>query len=660
MKLQSINFNQNYKIQKGENKNGKTAQNNINAAKNPANNKLQSYPSGYYLNFGAMKKSQFTGLDLFVVNKFKAPISNFNSNEDLQNWADRTIKELLNETVLEGRWEETKEEREKAIEEWTNYVQKENDAYTKTIQLLVLDSILKGLSENNDAVPPPLNKGVLADTLAQVHDAVSLNKNYQCDFNKLYQNNLKNFYLDETKDDKKPENLKDFTGWIEIKSKINDEENFEDNVNKLKTLSHPAWCTKSFNARPYLEKGDFHVFYEKGKPKLGVRFVGDRIEEVQGEKNDCIIPFEYYNTFLAYARENNLKPSKNLKTEMQNTKAKFEAIKTVKKELKDAIQNKDYETILKHFGFNIEFDENGLMILDKYKKPDKHFNLSEIGVDENDLFKNIVKIKGDANFSSTGIRNTGNLRCIEGNIILANSKIQAMPRLITAYNKQKTGLNDANVVLHYSLSEENLKTIANELKDAVENKDYAAILRYFDINFEYDEDGLMVLDEFYEPWGFSYSELGVDVNDLLKNVSEIKGDFYFLTDRIKSLGSIKNIGGEIKDVIAHNLYISKKVSENKKEGIELITKNSGYFIDSDENGITVKKFDKKLEKTLAEYGIEPDEIFEYITKIEGNADFRNTEITKIKGLTYIKGDVDIRKSNLKNSDFLDVEFGEEE
>ena len=95
-----------------------------------------------------MKKSQFTGLDLFVVNKFKAPISNFNSNEDLQNWADRTIKELLNETVLEGRWEETKEEREKAIEEWTNYVQKENDAYTKTIQLLVLDSILKGLSEN--------------------------------------------------------------------------------------------------------------------------------------------------------------------------------------------------------------------------------------------------------------------------------------------------------------------------------------------------------------------------------------------------------------------------------------------------------------------------------------------------------------------------------
>ncbi len=658
MKLQSINLNQNYKIQK--NKNTQTRPNNIDPAKTPTNNKLACYPSGYYLNFGAMKKSQFTGLDLFVVNKFKAPISKFNSDEDLQNWADKTIKTLLNETQLDGRWEETREEREKTIEEWTNYVQKENDAYTKTIQLLVLDSILKETNENNDTIPPALNKGVLADTLAQILDAVSANKNYQCNFNKLYQNNLKNFYLDKTNGDEKPEDLKDFTGWIEIKSKINDEKNFEDNVNKLKTLSHPAWCTKSFNARPYLEKGDFHVFYENGKPKLGVRFIGDRIEEVQGEKNDSIIPFEYYNTFLAYARENNLKPSKNLKTEMQNTKEKFEAIKTAKKELKEAIQNKDYETILKHFGFNVEFDENDLMILDEYKKPAKSFNLADIGVNEDDLFKNIVRIKGDANFSGTAVRNTGNLKHIEGSVVLANSKIQAMPRLISAYNKQKTGYNDANSDLHYSLKEENLKTIANELKDAVENKDYAAILRYFDINFEYDEDGLMVLDEFYEPWGFRYSEIGVNVEDLLKNVSEIKGEFYFLTDRIKNIGSIKNIGGEIKDYSASELYISKKVSENKKEGIELIAKNSGYFIDSDENGITVKKFDKKLEKALIEYGIEPDEIFEHITRIDGNADFRESKITDIKGLTYIKGDVDIRKSNLKNSDFIDVEFGEEE
>ena len=39
------------------------------------------------ISFGAMKKNQFSGLDLYAVERFKAPIEKFNSNEDLQNWA---------------------------------------------------------------------------------------------------------------------------------------------------------------------------------------------------------------------------------------------------------------------------------------------------------------------------------------------------------------------------------------------------------------------------------------------------------------------------------------------------------------------------------------------------------------------------------------------
>ena len=41
------------------------------------------------ISFGAMKKSEFEGIDLAVVQKFKAPIEKFNSNNDLQKWAGK-------------------------------------------------------------------------------------------------------------------------------------------------------------------------------------------------------------------------------------------------------------------------------------------------------------------------------------------------------------------------------------------------------------------------------------------------------------------------------------------------------------------------------------------------------------------------------------------
>ena len=38
------------------------------------------------ISFGAMKKSEFEGIDLLVVNQFKAPIQTFKKNKDFQKW----------------------------------------------------------------------------------------------------------------------------------------------------------------------------------------------------------------------------------------------------------------------------------------------------------------------------------------------------------------------------------------------------------------------------------------------------------------------------------------------------------------------------------------------------------------------------------------------
>ena len=110
--------------------------------------------------FGAMKKNQFSGIDAIVVNKFKAPIERFNTAEDLQDWskvkADKIIKK-----DYKGRHTETQIQRKAILKEWTDYVLKENDAYTNTITLLIFDGITKDLKADNDTLPPILNKGIL-------------------------------------------------------------------------------------------------------------------------------------------------------------------------------------------------------------------------------------------------------------------------------------------------------------------------------------------------------------------------------------------------------------------------------------------------------------------------------------------------------------------
>lgn len=53
------------------------------------------------VSFGAMKKKEFEGIDLAVVQKFKAPIEKFNSNIDLQNWAKE--KDFAHISVGDGK-----------------------------------------------------------------------------------------------------------------------------------------------------------------------------------------------------------------------------------------------------------------------------------------------------------------------------------------------------------------------------------------------------------------------------------------------------------------------------------------------------------------------------------------------------------------------------
>ena len=117
---------------------------------------------------------------------------------------------------------------------------------------------------------------------------------------------------------------KNGTKWVVIPSLKNGSENFEKNVEKLKMLSYRTWCTKTSQAEKYLKNGDFHIFMKNGEPKLCLKFFKNSIVEIQGEKNDNIIPIEYLdilqehiskldNTFLIERVKNNLKTAESLR-----------------------------------------------------------------------------------------------------------------------------------------------------------------------------------------------------------------------------------------------------------------------------------------------------------------------------------------------------------
>ena len=385
------------------------------------------------VSFGAMKKHQFQGIDLYVVNKYKAPIDKFNGNDDFQKWCKGKVDEII-ETEYQGRREETTAQRKAMLNEWYQYVLNENGAYTDSICLLILDGIVQNLDINSDIIPPVLNKRILADTVDEINSRIKENSKENFNFGKLYQMKLQKQYLKKLKSVKKNSSNNDYTGWIVIPSYNKNPNDFEDNVQKLKVLSHDNWCTKSFNAEPYLKKGNFHIYMEQGKPKIGIRFEGNTILEIQGEKNNSKIPLGYFNLVESYIRDNRYKLSPSVKEELNMSESARREADELESKLKK--QGVDFKTatpeqLFEAMGIKVEKNENGKLIIDEYRQPSYIFTFDDIGVNEYKLCKDIIKIKGNAVFEHSILTNLPGLESIEGNADFRFSKLVSIPNLQT-------------------------------------------------------------------------------------------------------------------------------------------------------------------------------------------------------------------------------------
>lgn len=379
------------------------------------------------IHFTALKKSALSGIDLMMVNQLRAPIQNFNKPEDFQNYCQNILdKKYLNEEAIEkfsqGIDEQATTQKEAILREWINYITTENEAYTPAIQLMILSSITKDLSPTTDRLPPILDKRKLADTISEIAQKSKNQRNYSCNFDKLYRHNLVREVFQS--EDNIDENL---NGWIVIPSKTNDPENFLENVKKLQILSCDTWCTKSFNAEPYLSIGDFHIYFEKGKPKLGLRFKDDTLEEIQGEKNNKKVPFAYIEILESYISQQGIKTGKEPNGAMAIARRQKEFYDKIGD---DVVKSKDIAQILPHYGFTATKDQDGYLTLSSFVIPPQGawpLELSEINIKEEDVFAQTKRVKDSVFLYGSS---TGELEEVGGDLeIDADSTIKTLGKV---------------------------------------------------------------------------------------------------------------------------------------------------------------------------------------------------------------------------------------
>jgi hypothetical protein len=79
-------------------------------------------------------------------------------------------------------------------------------------------------------------------------------------------------------------------GWRKVPQTDETDPEYKNRFKQVQAISHKNWCTSSANAA-YIQKGDFWVHMNSGKPAMAIRFEGDEVAEIQGPKNDGVVPY---------------------------------------------------------------------------------------------------------------------------------------------------------------------------------------------------------------------------------------------------------------------------------------------------------------------------------------------------------------------------------
>ena len=100
--------------------------------------------------------------------------------------------------------------------------------------------------------------------------------------------------------------------------------------------------------------------------------------------------------------ENTTELSEKEKKQIEEFKARF----------KNGIENASPQEILENYGIDCKKVSDGLLIISNYGKGKYKFSLSDLGIDETELFKDTKIIEFDANFIDSEVKDFGILKML--------------------------------------------------------------------------------------------------------------------------------------------------------------------------------------------------------------------------------------------------------
>ena len=122
-------------------------------------------------------------------------------------------------------------------------------------------------------------------------------------------------------------------GWRKVPQTDKSDPNFAERVAEVQAISSESWCTRTYNAAPYIQNGDFWVYVDKGRPELAIRFEGPNVAEIQGRSNNGSIPTQYADKVQELVDSGKIKNlNSNTKKALQAATDKALALKRLESE----------------------------------------------------------------------------------------------------------------------------------------------------------------------------------------------------------------------------------------------------------------------------------------------------------------------------------------
>ncbi|MDD3237286.1 MAG: hypothetical protein PHV37_04235 [Candidatus Gastranaerophilales bacterium] len=373
------------------------------------------------VSFGAIKKNKLDGYQLLSANYFKAPLEKFKDQEDFKDWARTSLSEKMKPDSYPCESELDSKEREKRLTEWRQYMFSDRFMLDHpTLALYVADSITKDLYPDTKNFPPLFDTESMKKTLNEIDVILEKNPKANISFPKKYNHNLKQKMLNAA--EKFPDqSTNGRMYWVRVPSFEHDPEHIDKNLKIINCISAEAWCTKGHFASKYLKNGDFFILMDKNNPELSVRLEGeDKIAEVRDRNHNSNFGLSYLEPLKTLAQEKNLS---GFEGEFQNLQRRQDVLNIAKEISADDIQNKNYANILRSSGIEVKELDDGMLELAKFQKAAKEFTYEDLGISENEMFKHIKKINGNANFEGTQVTNLGALKEIGGYTFASQSKL---------------------------------------------------------------------------------------------------------------------------------------------------------------------------------------------------------------------------------------------